>query len=144
MKRNPPDVRRAAKTPGGRNWITRRGSLNRACSINLRIVSILCIAMQFKVQRCSKGPGTRVPGPWKYLAFSSRHGTDRGAATLIFWLCGIDRRAADHLAHLVGLLGERTHLALHDFAVQPHHLGKVLGMQQRLRIVEGSLHVLFG
>ena len=49
---------------------------------------------------------------------------------------GLQRRAADDLAHLAGLLGERAHLRLHIGRVKPQHFADVLGVQQRLRIVE--------
>ena len=59
-------------------------------------------------------------------------------------LGGIDRRPADDLTHLAGLLRQRPHLRLHIFAVQPHYFGEIFGMEQRLRIIQRCLHVLFG
>ena len=73
------------------------------------------------------------------LGFFAPRGTGRENAALIFWLCRIHGRAADDLAHLIGLLGKVTHLALHKLAVQPHHIGEVLGVQQRLRVIERGL-----
>ena len=61
-----------------------------------------------------------------------------------FRLRGIHRRPADELAHLAGLLSQRPHLGLHISAVQPHHVGQILGVQQGLRIVQRRLDVLFG
>src|SRR3954467_9902005 len=55
---------------------------------------------------------------------------------------GVHRGAADDLAHLACLLRERAHLRLHIFGVQPHYLGHVLCLQQRLRIVQRGLNVL--
>ena len=45
-----------------------------------------------------------------------------------FRLGGINRRPADNLAHLAGLLSQRAHLRLHIFAVQLHYLGQILGL----------------
>src|SRR5260221_3071378 len=69
-----------------------------------------------------------------------------GTAQMVsgFGLGGIHRRAADDLAHLAGLLGQRAHLRLDIFAVQPHHFGQILGVQQLFGIVQRGLHVLFG
>src|SRR5260370_35029677 len=35
-------------------------------------------------------------------------------------------------------------MRLHIFAVQPHYFGQIRGVEQRLRIVQRCLHVLFG
>ena len=59
-------------------------------------------------------------------------------------LGGLHRCFPHDLAHLAGLLGERTHLIRHIFAVQPDHLGQILGVQQRLRVVQRGLHILLG
>jgi hypothetical protein len=61
-----------------------------------------------------------------------------------FRLGGIHRRAAHDLAHLARLLGQRAHLVLHIFAVQPHDVGQILGVEQLLGMVQRGRHVLLG
>jgi len=57
---------------------------------------------------------------------------------------GRGRGAADDPAHFAGLLGERPHLGPRILGIEPHCLGDVLGTDQRLRVIERCLHVLFG
>src|SRR6266566_5388638 len=57
---------------------------------------------------------------------------------------GLHGSAADDLAHFAGLFRERAHLRLDILAVQTHHLAQILGMQQRLRVVQRGLDVLLG
>src|SRR5215472_13532154 len=62
----------------------------------------------------------------------------------VFGLGSLHRRMADSLAHFAGLLGQGAHLRLDVFAVQLHHLGQILGVQEVLGVIKRGLHVLLG
>src|SRR6266403_4405553 len=127
------------------------------CTVNTRIMSILCNAMQFKVQcRMPDPDGVRfrrvnpsIPpaaNPAKPLSGSGDtppslvEGFERPqlfglaasiAARLTIWPISLACSA-------------RAHLRLDIFAVQPHHFRQILGVQQLFGIVQRGLHVLFG
>ena len=50
--------------------------------------------------------------------------------------------AADDLAEFAGLVGEGLHLGLDVIAMQPHHVSEVLGVDQRLGVVQRGLHIV--
>jgi hypothetical protein len=102
----------------------------RACPISTRIVSNLCNALQFLMRRRIFNPA------WMLLSVEHYEAAVRLAWRSVFRLGRVHGGLGDGLTHLAGLLCQRAHLTLHILAVQPHHLGQILGFQQRLRVVE--------
>src|SRR5882724_4367409 len=143
---------RTPTLPGTSTWITQTlshgKSLELPLSGNRQITRISCqysaTQRDFRVQCRMAGPRkTLVPAEERpKINLRKFHIHVFGLSG--FRLGGIDRRPADNLAHLAGLLSQRAHLRLHIFAMQLHYFGQILGVQQRLRIVERCLHVLFG
>src|SRR5215472_2334003 len=62
----------------------------------------------------------------------------------VFGLGSLHRRMTESLAHFAGLLSQGAHLRLDVFAVQLHHLGQILGVQEVLGVIKRGPHVLLG
>src|SRR6185437_3021571 len=127
-----PDIDADHGKPGDGN------ALRRAPPSNSHIMSILCIATRAVVQ-------CRMADPIQTHAMDELARKSTGyVAAVTPRPGGRDRGAADDLAHFAGLLGERPHLGPRILGIEPHCLGDVLGTDQRLRVIERCLHVLFG
>src|SRR5262249_30237129 len=98
-----------------------------------RIMSFLCIATGNVVQcHMPGGAGSAAPPGGIAEADPTLDAAWRRIRPSDLGLGGLHRAALNHLAHLACLLGQRAHLCLHIFAVQPHRLGQILGVQQLL------------
>src|SRR5882757_2082852 len=127
----------------------------RAYNLYTLIVSILCIATlircnaAYQTRRVSTSladlacPKTNSQGArtlWRHQSW----GVIKSWAPSGLAFGGVHGGAADDLPHLAGLFRERAHLRGNILAMQTHHVTEILGVQQRLRIIERSLHVLLG